>query len=136
MTLIERYKVQRGIQDRYSLIIDTDDIYNSFILAHRDLSYPLRKEVKRDRYVMNSQGLKKDIEKVVNECLEKQAKPLIDTVSTEIARESYRKLEEIHNTGTIKTSYNSNSLGSLLGKNLVKGITSGISRVLDDMTNN
>ena len=50
MTPIERYKAQTGKTDRYTFIADTSDLYNSFVSAHRDLSYPLRKEVKRDRY--------------------------------------------------------------------------------------
>ena len=51
MNIIERYKVQKGISDKYTLIADTTDLYNSFVSSHRDLSYPLRKEVKRDRYI-------------------------------------------------------------------------------------
>lgn len=95
MTPIERYKIQKGMRDKYTFITSTNDIYNNFVSAHRDLSYPLRKEVKRDRYILNSQGLQKDIEKVVDEALEKAAIPLIDLVSTEIANEAYSKLEDM-----------------------------------------
>ena len=130
MNITERYKVQKGIGDKYTLIADTTDLYNSFISSHRDLSYPLRKEVKRDRYILNSQGLQKDIEKVVDEALQKAATPLIDLVSTEIANEAYSKLEDIHNG--VKHASKINSLGSMLGKVLGKSIVEGITGLLKE----
>lgn len=130
MTSIERYKIQKGMRDKYTFITSTNDIYNNFVSAHRDLSYPLRKEVKRDRYILNSQGLQKDIEKVVDEALEKAAIPLIDLVSTEIANEAYSKLEDIHNG--IRHTSKINSLGSMLGKILGKSIVEGVTGLLKD----
>lgn len=130
MTPIERYKIQKGMRDKYTFITSTNDIYNNFVSAHRDLSYPLRKEVKRDRYILNSQGLQKDIEKVVDEALEKAAIPLIDLVSTEIANEAYSKLEDIHNG--VKHTSKINSLGSMLGKILGKSIVEGVTGLLKE----
>lgn len=130
MTPTERYKAQTGKNDRYTFIADTTDLYNSFVSSHRDLSYPLRKEVKRDRYILNSQGLQKDIEKVIDEALEKAATPLIDLVSTEIATEAYNKLYDIHNG--IKHTSKINSLGSMLGKVLGKSIVEGITGLLKE----
>lgn len=130
MTPTERYKAQTGKTDRYTFIADTTDLYNSFVYSHRDLSYPLRKEVKRDRYILNSQGLQKDIEKVIDEALEKAATPLIDLVSTEIANEAYNKLYDIHNG--IKHTSKINSLGSMLGKVLGKSIVEGITGLLKE----
>lgn len=133
--LINRYKAQTGKTDRYTLVMSTDDIYNNFVSAHRDLSYPLRKEVKRDRYILNSQGLQKDIEKVIDESLEKAAQPLIDLVSTEIANEAYAKLEAIHSGSTsplIKNTSKINTIGSMLGKILGKSLVTGITALFDD----
>lgn len=132
MTPIERYKEQKGMIDKYTLIADTTDLYNSFVSSHRDLSYPLRKEVKRDRYILNSQGLQKDIEKVVDEALQKAATPLIDLVSTDIANEAYSKLEDIHNGVGIKHTSRINSLGSMLGKVLGKSIVEGVTGLLKE----
>lgn len=130
MIEIERYAIQTGKTSRYTFIADTTDLYNSLIYSHRDLSYPLRKEVKRDRYILNSQGLQKDIEKVVDEALEKAATPLIDLVSTEIANEVYSKLEDIHNG--VKHTSHINSLGSMLGKVLGKSIVEGVTGLLKE----
>lgn len=130
MTPIERYKTQKGMNDKYTFIADTTDLYNSFVSSHRDLSYPLRKEVKRDRYILNSQGLQKDIEKVIDEALEKAATPLIDLVSTDIANEVYSKLEDIHNG--VKHASHINSLGSMLGKVLGKSIVEGVTGLLKE----
>ena len=130
MTETERYAIQTGKASKYMLITDTNDIYNSFVSAHRDLSYPLRKEVKRDRYILNSQGLQKDIEKVVDEALQKAATPLIDLVSTDIANEAYSKLEDIHNG--VKHTSKINSLGSMLGKILGKSIVEGVTGLLKE----
>ncbi len=135
MNVTERYAVQSGKTSKYTLIADTTDLYNSFVSSHRDLSYPLRKEVKRDRYILNSQGLQKDIEKVVDEALQKAATPLIDLVSTDIATEAYAKLEAIHNGTTITSIKNHskiNSLGSMLGKALGKSIVEGITGLLKE----
>lgn len=130
MTPIERYKAQTGKTDRYTFIADTSDLYNSFVSAHRDLSYPLRKEVKRDRYILNSQGLQKDIEKVVDESLQKAVEPLIDLVSTDIANEAYSKLMDIHNGVQHKSQ--TNHLGAMLGRVLGKSLVEGITHILDD----
>lgn len=130
MTETVRYAIQTGKASKYMLITDTNDIYNSFVSAHRDLSYPLRKEVKRDRYILNSQGLQKDIEKVVDKALQKAATPLIDLVSTDIANEAYSKLEDIHNG--VKHTSKINSLGSMLGKLLGKSIVEGITGLLKE----
>ena len=130
MNTIERYKIQKRINDKYTFIAETTDLYNSFVSSHRDLSYPLRKEVKRDRYILNSQGLKKDIEKVVDEALQKATTSLIDLVSTDIANEAYSKLYDIHNG--IKHTSKINSLGSMLGKVLGKSIVEGITGLLKE----
>ena len=130
MTPIENYRTQKGISDRYTFIADTTDLYNNFISSHRELSYPLRKEVKRDRYILNSQGLQKDIEKVVDESLQKAVEPLIDLVSTDIANEAYSKLYDIHNGITHKSQ--TNKLGAMLGRVLGKSLVEGITHILDD----
>lgn len=130
MNEIERYKIQKGMSNKYTFITDTTDLYNSFVSSHRDLSYPLRKEIKRDRYILNSQGLQKDIEKVVDEALQKAATPLIEIVSTDIANEAYSKLYDIHNG--IKHTSKINSLGSMLGKVLGKSIVEGITGLLKE----
>lgn len=130
---MQNYIKQKGMNNKYTFIANTDDLYDSFINAHRDLSYPLRKEVKRDRYVLNSQGLKKDIEKVVDESLQKAVQPLIDLISTEIANESYSKIMAIHNS-TVPNSYtfNSSSIGAAMGRILGKSIVDGVFSLLDD----
>lgn len=130
MTPTERYIMQTGKSGKYTFIADTTDLYNSFVSAHRDLSYPLRKEVKRDRYILNSQGLQKDIEKVVDESLQKAVTPLIDLVSTDIANEAYSKLYDIHNGITHKSQ--TNKLGAMLGRVLGKSLVEGITHILDD----
>lgn len=130
MTPIERYAIQKGMNNKYIFVIDTNDLYNNFISAHRDLSYPLRKESKRDRYILNSQGLQKDIEKVIDESLPQAVEPLIDLVSTDIANEAYSKLIDIHNGVQHKSQ--TNELGAMLGKVLGKSIVEGINSLLDD----
>ncbi|MCM1265430.1 MAG: hypothetical protein NC200_04450 [Candidatus Gastranaerophilales bacterium] len=136
MTPTQRYAIQtEKVNNRYTMILDTNDLYNNFVSAHRDLSYPLRKEVKRDRYIMNSAGLEKDIEKVIDEAIQKAATPLIDLVSTEIANEAYSKLEAIHNgvSGSyIKNTSKINNIGSILGKALGKSIVEGVTQLLND----
>ncbi len=130
MTPTEKYIMQTGKSGKYTFIADTTDLYNSFVSSHRDLSYPLRKEVKRDRYILNSQGLQKDIEKVVDESLQKAVEPLIDLVSTDIANEAYSKLYDIHNGITHKSQ--TNKLGAMLGRVLGKSLVEGITHILDD----
>jgi hypothetical protein len=130
MNPIDRYSIQTGKTGKYTFITNTSDLYNSFISSHRDLSYPLRKEVKRDRYILNEQGLQKDIEKVIDESLEKAVEPLIDLVSTDIVNEAYSKLSDIHNGITHKSQ--TNKLGAMLGKVLGKSLVDGITKILND----
>ncbi len=132
MTEFERFAIQTGKASKYMFITSTDDIFDNFISSHKDLSYPLRKEVKRDRYILNSQGLQKDIEKVVDEALQKAATPLVDLVSTEIANEAYSKLYDIHNGAGIKHTSQINNLGHMLGKALGKSIVEGVTGLLKE----
>ena len=61
-------------QTNYTKIMTWQEYKQSLVENMADLGYPLRKEVKRDRYVLNKEGLELVINKAVKETTEQMSK--------------------------------------------------------------
>ena len=61
-------------QTNYTKIMTWQEYKQSLVENMADLNYPLRKEVKRDRYVLNKEGLEQAINKAVKETMEQMSK--------------------------------------------------------------
>ena len=49
-----------------------------------DLGYPLRKEVKRNRYVLNARGFDEAVEKAVEQAVKKEVESITKWIDTEV----------------------------------------------------
>ena len=53
----------------YTIIRTNEELMDYALAGGEDLPYALRKEVKRQRYVWNSEAMKKNLEKAITEAL-------------------------------------------------------------------
>jgi len=70
-------QVGGDVTDKYRFITSSDELYKSFMESKADLRYALKKETKRDRYiVMNSEALSRSIQEACAQALESASEPL------------------------------------------------------------
>ncbi len=125
--------------NRYSLLLNTDDLTNAYLKMRNDLGYPLMLEsTYRRAIVYNKQGLEKQIESMIAEVVGENFSKLTDLVANDVVN----TLNTIHQLANgqvvLGTTSQSNKLSSLigkaLGKGLVKGLVKGFFDILDDIT--
>lgn len=117
---------------KYEHILTKDQLFDAYLKKMNDLSYPLRVEPKRDRYVMNSVALKKAYEDATIQALKQIEDELNTFVEKEVLKMVEQEVSALLNTITftngqcqmkirpIKKVNWASRLGSLLGKELVK----------------
>lgn len=124
---LQRYADNKGIT-KYSFITSSDELYQSFMQSRQDLAYSLRKEVKRDRYISNAQGIKKDISEFIDKTLTQYEQQLVNTVATDIAATAESMLDNAVMGTTVKGG--TSNIGAAMGKILGTAISEGIIDIL------
>ena len=61
----------------YTIIRNNEDLLDYVLSGGEDLPYVLRKEVKRQRYVWNSEAMRKCLQKATTEALNQMEKEII-----------------------------------------------------------
>lgn len=117
----------------YKYILSDNDLVNSYFYSMADLHYPLRKEVKRDRYIVNRKALEGAIQKAVDKALkeiEEGVGQLIDFLSADLVQ----SLQSLEVTGSQQRA-NRNSFRQRFVKELSKVIVKGTIKILDNTVN-
>ena len=121
---------------RYSYILSQNDLYKAYAESRHDLTYRLKKEVKRDRFVLNTDGLQEEIESTIDYCfkgidrklmnvLEKEINQLIDNAFTTMS----------HNlNGKPNIHQNNHSFASELGRVLGNAISKSAEMIYKNLT--
>ena len=132
---INRVAGNSGTGSRYEFIMSQDDLMNAYFNSHRDLAYNLRKEVKRDRIVMNAAGLQKELKKICDDILKNASKELAELVAQDARTEVERQLNAALSgrTAAAAASNNISRSTSKLSDAIVGGFMSGIGGILSDM---
>ena len=133
---INRVAGNSGTGSRYEFIMSQDDLMNAYFNSHRDLAYNLRKEVKRDRIVMNAAGLQKELKKICDDILQNASKELAELVAQDARTEVERQLNAALSGKTTAAASNNISRSrstSKLSDAIVGGFMSGIGGILSDM---
>lgn len=132
---INRVSGTSGTGSRYEFIISQDDLMNAYFNSHRDLAYNLRKEVKRDRIVMNAAALEKELKKICDDILQNASKKLAELVAQDARTEVERQLNAALSGRPAAASNNisRSSSTSKLSDAIVGGFMSGIGGILSDM---
>lgn len=125
----------RDVTNRYEYIMTSNDLLKSFIEAKRDLTYPLRKEVKRDRYILNAESLEKALEEAINKALTEVEKGMTD-VANNTVNDVVSALNNITTSGNkfiakpIKRSFAAD-----VGKMFIKSLAKNTAKIFNDMMN-
>lgn len=120
----------------YTYIHSTDSLIQALRDQKADLDYCLRKEVKRDKFILNGQELEKRIYEICLQAIEDSAKSLTPTVAQEIRNDLLRLGVSVSNgsstTPVIKQSSFSKDFGKLLGKSLTKGVGGLLKEIMNN----
>ena len=77
--------VGHDVSNKYSYIISESDLINAWVKMHNDLGYPLMIDSKyRRSIVYNKQGLERQINNMIVECIKEATKDLTDIVVADI----------------------------------------------------
>ena len=135
-------QIGHDVSNKYSYIINQDDLTNAYLQMRNDLGYPLMIDSKyRRAIVYNKQGLEKKIGEMINECIIANIKDLEKMVVEDISNDLESMLNGLVQAanGTINLGKISNrSGGSATNKfisALTKGIFKGVNEIMDDMIN-
>ena len=77
---------------RYEFILSQDDLLRAYFESHKDLNYNLRKEVKRDRFILNSSAMQQEINKICGNAIQKAGKELAELVAVDARTEIEKQI--------------------------------------------
>ena len=69
---------------QYNYIYTGNDLQDALIRGMSDLGYPLRKEVKRDRFVLNSEGFRRAMEIATKEALNQMEREIYQWIQSDV----------------------------------------------------
>ena len=123
---------------KYEYILSWEQLVNSTLNQNYDLHYPLRKEIKRDRYIVNTEALREAINKastqVLNEYQHEIYVFLQNDVTKVIESNAYAILSQVMSLGSTKGNIKSGDLAYKLGAAFGLAIGNAISDiVINDM---
>lgn len=128
-------------QTKYEYIRSFQEYRESLMRNMDDLGYPLRKEVKRNRYVLNSRGLEEAINKAVEQAVKKEVESITKWIDTEVMTIMEENLQDvldnvnvINNNFVVKHStpkkHTSNTMK--FAEELAKAIVKSVGDILED----
>ena len=123
---------------KYEYILTAEELYDRMNNQIADLNYPLRKEVKRDRYVVNTKALRDSIVKataqVLNEYQHEMYVFINNDVNKLIEKNAYDILNQVLSLGSSSNNSRSEDIAYKLGAAFGLAIGNAISDiVINDM---
>ena len=106
-----------------------------------DLGYPLRKEVKRNRYVLNARGFEEAVEKAVEQAVKQETEAITKWIDTEVLAMAEDNVQDILNNinvvnnnfvvkHTTPKKHTSNS--SQFAERLIRAVAQSLGKILED----
>lgn len=121
--------VKTNSQIEYEYLVNSNDLYAKLMLAHRDLGYDLKQEIRngrgRDRFVVNASELERAINEAIVEELNGVGQEMVDQVSQGVINQVNAVCG-----GTSKSGKSSFNIGKMLGRALGRTAV----KVLDELT--
>ena len=106
-----------------------------------DLGYPLRKEVKRNRYVLNARGFDEAVEKAVEQAVKQETEAITKWIDTEVlemvednVQEILDNINVVNNNFVVKhtTPKKHTSNTSKFAERLIRAIAESVGKILED----
>ena len=129
---IKRAAGEQNTRGRYEYILSQDDLMRAYFESKKDLAYNLRKEVKRDRFILNSAAMQEEINKICGNAIQKAGKELAELVAVDARTEIEKQIAAAFGGSTAAKGSNKSST-SALSNAIVGGLTSGLGSILNDM---
>ena len=130
--MLNRINGITGGNGRYEFILSQEDLMNAYFQSHRDLQYNLRKESKRDRFIMNTPAMQEEINRICGDAIQKASKQSAELVAIDARNEVINQLN-VALTGRPAAASNNNHRTSALANAIVGGLMSGIGGIINDM---
>lgn len=118
---------------KYEYILTREQLLDSYLKQANELGYPLRKEVKRNRYVLTSDSLEETLQQAIEFYLKDIEKGLNKTINNDITNAIATNTQQVLNTltfsnGGFKVSNKVTgveiALGRFFGKAFARGVLS------------
>ena len=119
--------------NRYEYILSQDDLMRAYFESHKDLNYNLRKEVKRDRFILNSSAMQQEINKICGKAIQGASKELAELVAADARTEIEKQICAAFGSSNPAAKRSNKNSTSALANAIVGGITSGFGDILSDM---
>ena len=128
-------------QIKYEYLKSWQEYKESLMRNMDDLGYPLRKEVKRNRYVLNASGFEQALNKAIEQAVKEQTESITKWIDTEVIMMIEENLQDILNNINIvnnnfvvkhTTPKNHISKSIKFAQELVKAIGDAIGKILED----
>ena len=127
--------VGHDVTNKYNYIISSDDLTNAYVKMKDELGYPLMLDSKyRRAIVYNKKGLEKKIRETIDKSIINNIM-LLDRMVVEDIVTQLNGITQSSNGKMIigKTSVSNNTM-NLFSNALVKGLVSGVGKIIDDIT--
>lgn len=135
-------QVGHDVSNRYSYIVDSDDLTNAYLQMRDELGYPLMMDSRNRRAIVyNKKGLEKQIQNLINECIMANIQQLEKMIAEDVANEIAVQLNGLTQTanGSIvlgkSSSRSRNSATSMFANALAKGLVLGVGKIIDETIN-
>lgn len=127
--------VGHNVNNRYDYIITGNNLINAWVQMHNDLGYPLKVDSKYRRTIIyNKQGLEKQIQEMIKQCIEETSKDLVGVVMSDIVTEFNNITQTANGQFVTGGKGNKQVISSLFTSSLSKGLVNGFLGILDDIT--
>ena len=83
---------------QYTIIRTNEDLLDYLLAGGEDLPYALRKESKRQRYVWNSEAMRRNLQKATTEALNQMEKEIIAWINRDVSEYIAQTTTDVLNT--------------------------------------
>ena len=127
--------VGHNVNNKYDYIITGNDLINAWVQMHNDLGYPLKVDSKYRRTIIyNKQGLEKQIQEMIKQCIEETSKDIVGVIMADIVTEFNNITQTANGQFVTGGKGNKQGISSLFTSSLSKGLVNGFFGILDDIT--
>ena len=128
-------------QTKYEYLRSFQEYRESLMRNMDDLGYPLRKEVKRNRYVLNARGFEEAVEKAVEQAVKQETEAITKWIDTEVLAMTEDNVQEVldninvvNNNFVVKhtTPKKHTSNTSQFAERLIRAVAQSLGKILED----
>lgn len=121
----------KGITYKYNYFLTREELMRSYYI-HPDLPYALKKEIGRDRFIMNSAAVEKEMTKVCEKILEEAVEQIITMLSQD-ASNVLQSLIDAVPSGNVKVNVGQHASGQRIVRMLTSQLVNEMFNIMDNI---